>query len=71
MGSARKRGRGMRQLRSTVILFVCLAIFCLPLEAETCAPGPNLADTNGDGRFDYACVGDWNRNGTCEMQEDI
>ena len=54
-----------------IVLFACLMAFSAPPEAGTCPPGPNLADTDGDGKFDYACVGDWNNNGTCEMQEDI
>ena len=63
----------MLQTRNSIIIVVlaCLTALSAPLSAETCAPGPNLADTTGDGRFDYACVGDWNDNGSCEMVEDI
>jgi len=43
----------------------------MPAAASFCPPGPNRFDTDGDGFFDYACVGDWNNNCTCEMVADI
>jgi len=39
--------------------------------AEVCPPGPNLSDTDGDGLKDYACVGDWDQSGQCEMVQDL
>lgn len=36
-----------------------------------CPPGARVEDRDGDGLGDYACVGDWNLDGRCEMEADI
>ena len=42
----------MLRFRNLISLLVYLAISSVPLEAATCPPGPNLADTDGDGMYD-------------------
>ncbi len=52
----------------------CVGVVCFligPVFADICPPGVNVEDRDGNGQFDYACVGDWNENGACEMQGDI
>jgi hypothetical protein len=52
-------------------LLFCLLAAISTVNAVYCPPGPNRLDTDTDGLFDYACIGDWNNNGTCEMIGDI
>ena len=54
---------------SFVLLIVTLLVF--PARAELCPPGENLEDRDGDDLADYACVGDWNSNGRCEIEADL
>jgi hypothetical protein len=52
-------------------VLACLALVATQAVASICPPGPNLADLDSDGLDDYACVGDWDNSGSCEMVEDI
>ena len=54
-----------------LLLVACWTVLSAPLQAGFCDPGHNLGDTDNDLLFDYACVGDWNNNGICEMEEDL
>jgi len=54
-----------------MLLLLGLALAGPTTRAAHCGPGPQLADTDGDGLFDYACVGDWNDDGICQMEQDI
>jgi len=57
-------------LRSWPAWGLAVAALVAPgVRAATCPPGPNLADRDGNGAFDYACAGDWNADGACQMED--
>ena len=64
-------GRVARSGLLVVALAVSLAAALGRVHSAPCPPGANLADADGDGLYDRACVGDWNANGRCEMTEDL
>jgi hypothetical protein len=65
--NAAKRGFG--DMRSLLLLSGLAAITAQA--AIVCPPGHNLEDRDGNGLYDYACVADWNGDGTLEIVEDI
>jgi hypothetical protein len=64
-------GRRLALARLLAPALIFLGALASPLQANFCPPGANLYDIDGDGLFDYACVGDWNGNGICEMEDDL
>lgn len=66
------KGNGGRYCaRRAALAWVLGGMLGLGAYAAPCPPGVNLADRDLDGLFDYACAGDWNANGTCEMEQDL